>query len=91
MQYVAEAWTWIKVVEPAWLSAGASLVAAIFASGLVVRWCLLRRDLRGSGAAIIALLGESKNEAHLFEGSDRSDSLKHSDVTVYFTVGDEAY
>ena len=91
MQYVAEAWTWIKAVEPAWWSAGASLVAAIFASGLVVRWYLLRRDLRGSGAAIIALLGESKSEAHLFKGSGRSDSLEHSDVTVYFTVGDEAY
>ena len=58
MQYVAETWTWIKAVEPAWVSAGASLVAAIFASGLVVRWYLLRRDLRGSGAAIIALLGD---------------------------------
>ena len=60
MQYVAEAWAWIKVVEPAWVSAGASLVAAIFASALVVRWYLLRRDLRGSGAAIIALLAISE-------------------------------
>ena len=78
-------------VEPAWVSAGAALVAAIFASGLVVRWYLLRRDLRGSGAAIIALLGESNHEAHLFEGSGRSGPIEHSDVTVYFRVGDEAY
>ena len=91
MQYVAEAWTWIKAVEPAWWSAGASLVAAIFASGLVLRWYLLRRDLRGSGAAIIALLGESKHEAHLFESSGWSNSLEHSDVTVYFKAGDEDY
>ena len=62
MQYVAEAW--IKAAEPAWVNAGASLVGAIFASGLVVRWYLLRQDLRGSGAAIIALLGESQHEAH---------------------------
>ena len=38
MQYVAETWTWIKAVEPAWWSAGASLVAAIFASGLVTSY-----------------------------------------------------
>ena len=91
MEYVAEAWTWIQAVEPAWWSAGASLVAAIFASGLVVRWYLLRRDLRGSGAAIIALLGESGHEAHLFEGTSRVDSLEHSDVTVYFKAGEERY
>ena len=44
MQCVAKAWTWIKSAEPAWVSAGASLVGAIFASGLVVRWYLLRKD-----------------------------------------------
>ena len=92
MQYVAEAWTWIKVVEPAWVSAGASLVAAIFASALVVRWYLLRQDLRGSGAAIIALLGESDHEAHTgFESTSLVDSLEHSDTTVYFEVGEDRY
>ena len=54
---------------------------------VVVRWHLLRRDLRGSGATIIALLGESKHEAHAFKGSGRSDSLEYSDVTVYFKEG----
>ena len=87
MQYVAEAWTWIKAVEPAWVSAGASLVGAI----LVVRWYLLRQDLRGSGAAIIALLGESDHKARVIEGTGRDGSLEHSDVTVYFSVGDERY
>ena len=90
MQYVAEAWTWIQAVEPAWVSAGASLVAAIFASGLVVRWYLLRRDLRGSGAAIIAFLGDHE-APHLFEGTSKVGSLEHSDVTVYFKAGDERY
>ena len=78
-------------VEPAWVSAGASLVAAIFASVFVVRWYLLRRDLRGSGAAIIALLGESDHKALVAKGSARDGSLEHSDVTVYFVVGDEDY
>ena len=92
MQYVAEAWTWIKAVEPAWVSAGAALVAAIFASGLVVRWFLLRRDLRGSGAAIIALLGESHHEAlDGFESTSLIGSLEHSDTTVYFEIGEDRY
>ena len=64
MQYIAEAWTVDQAAEPEWVSAGAALVGAIFASGLVVRCYLLRQDLRGSGAAIIALLGESDHEAH---------------------------
>ena len=91
MQYVAEAWAWIQAVEPAWVSAGATLVAAIFASVLGVRWYLLRRDLRGSGAAIIALLGESDHEAHVFEASGRDGSLEYKDETFYFVVGDEHY
>ena len=92
MQYVAEAWTWIKATELVWVSAGASLVGAIFASGLVVRWCLLRQDLRGSGAAIIALLGESDHEAHTgFESTSLVGSLEHSDTTVYFEAGEERY
>ena len=92
MQYVAEAWTWIKAVEPAWWSAGASLVAVIFASGLVVRWYLLRRDLRGSGAAIIALLGESDHKPHAdLESTGRVGPLEYSDATVYFEVGEDRY
>ena len=92
MQYVAEAWTWIMAVEPAWVSAGASLVGAIFASGLVVRWYLLRQDLRGSGAAIIALLGESHHEALPgLNSNGRVGSLEYSNTTVYFMVGEDRY
>ena len=91
MQYVAETWTWIKAMEPAWVSAGASLVAAIFASGLVVRWYLLRRDLRGSGAAIIAFLGDHEAPC-LLKGAGKVGSLvEHNDVAVYFEAGDEHY
>ena len=92
MHYVAEVWTWIKGVEPAWVSAVASLVGVILASGLAVRWFLLRRALRGSGGAIIALLGESEHEAHVgFRTDSRIGSLEHSDTTVYFQVGEDRY
>jgi len=90
MQHIAEAWTWLKAVEPAWVSAGASLVGAILASGLVVRWYLLGRVLRGSGAAIIALLGESEQQAHAAIES-QVGALESSDSTVYFEVGEDRY
>ena len=80
MQYVAEAWTLIKEAEPPWVSAGASLVAAIFASVFVVRWYLLRRDLRGSGAAIIAFLGDHK-EPRVLKGT--SKSVHSSNITTW--------
>ena len=92
MHYFAEAWTWIKAVEPAWVSAGASLVGVILASGLVVRWYLLRQDLRGSGAAIIALLGESCHEALTgAHGHGQSGWIKYSSELVYFKVGTDHY
>ena len=92
MHYVAEVWAWIKEVEPAWVSAAASLVGVILASGLAVRWFLLRRAVRGSGGAIIALLGESEHEAHVgFRTDSQIDSLEHSDTTVYFQVGEDRY
>ena len=53
---------------------------------------MLRRDLRGSGAAIIALLGESEHEAHAsFHGSGRSGWIEHSSEIVYFVVGTDRY
>ena len=91
MHYFAEVWTWIKAVEPAWVSAGASLAGVILASGLVVRWYLLRQELRGSGAAIIALLGESDHESFDFESTSLIGSLEHSDTTVFFKVGEDRY
>ena len=92
MHYFAEAWTWIKAVEPAWVSAGASLVGVILASGLVVRWYVLRRELRGSGAAIIALLGESCHEALPgAQSRGRVGGIEHSSELVYFKVGTDPY
>ena len=92
MQYVAEAWTWIKAAEPAWVSAAAAVIGAAVALGFVVRWCVLRRDLRGSGAAIIALLGESCHEALPgAQSRGRSGWIEYSDATVYFVVGTDHY
>ena len=91
MHYFAEVWTWIEAVEPAWVTAGASLVGVILASGLVFRWYVLRQNLRGSGAAIIALLGESDHESCDFESTSLIGSLEHSDTTVYFAVGEDRY
>ena len=91
MHYFAEVWTWIKAVEPAWVSAGASLVGAILASGMVVRWYVLRQGLRGSGAAIIALLGESCHEALPGQSSSQVGWIEHSSELVYFKVGTDQY
>ena len=92
MHYVAELWTWIKGVEPAWVSAVASLAGVALASGLVVRWYLLRQDLRGSGGAIIALLGESEHEAFTDrKGHGQSGGIKYSSELVYFQVGTDPY
>ena len=89
MHYVAEAWTWIKAAEPAWVSA---VIGAAVALGFVVRRCVLRRDLRGSGAAIIALLGESRYEALPgAQSRGRSSWIEYSDATVYFVVGTDHY
>lgn len=91
-EHLAAAWAWVKAVDPAWVSAVAAVIAVAVALGVVVRWCLLRRDLRGSGAAIIALLGESEHEAHAgFKGRGYSRGIAYSNETVYFVVGTDRY
>ena len=90
--YAVEAWTKIKQVEPTWVSAAAAAFGAVLASGLVVRWYALRRDLRGSGAAILALLGESCHEALPgLRGSGQVGWIAHSNEIVYFMVGADRY
>ena len=92
MQYVAEAWDVVKTAEPAWVSAAAAVIGAAVALGFVIRWCVLRRDLRGSGAAIIALLGESRREALPdAQGHDWAGWIEHSSEIVYFKVGADVY
>ena len=91
-RHLAGAWAWVKAADPAWVSAIAAVVGVVLALGVVVRWFVLRRDLRGSGAAIIALLGESDHEAlaHL-QGRGRSGWIEHSSELVYFVVGTDRY
>ena len=91
-KHLGAAWTWVKAVDPAWVSAMAAVIAVTVALGVVVRWCVLRRDLRGSGAAIIALLGESEHEAHAsFKGRGYSRGIASSSEAVYFKVGTDCY
>ena len=91
-KHLATAWTWVRSLDPAWVSAIAAVIAVTIALGVVVRWCLLRRDLRGSGAAIIALLGESEHEAHpSYKGRGWSRGIAHSTETVFFMVGTDRY
>ena len=96
MHYFAEVWTWIKATDPAWIGAGASLVGAVFA---MVVWSRrarqdlrVRQELRGSGAAIIALLGESCHEALAgAQSRGRVGWIEHSGELVYFMVGTDHY
>lgn len=91
--YAANAWTWAGAMDPAWVSAVAATVGAVLASGLVFRWWVLRQDLRGSAAAIIALLGETDLEAHPGLRSDGRyrDLIEHSSEVVYFKIGTDRY
>ena len=69
-----------------------AVIGAAVALGFVIRWCMLRRDLRGSGAAIIALLGESCHEALTgAQSHGRAGWIEHSSEIVYFEVGADAY
>lgn len=90
-KHLADAWTWVKAVDPAWVSAIAAAIGVVIALG-VYRWCVLRRDLRGSGAAIIALLGESEHEAYPgFRGRGWTRGIEHSSEVIYFAVGSDRY
>lgn len=91
-KHLAATWAWVKGVDPAWVSAIAAVIGVAVALGVVVRWCVLRRDLRGSGAAIIALLGESEHEAYPnLQGRGWSRGIAHKTEMVYFAVGTDHY
>ena len=91
--FAADAWFWAKAADPAWVNAVAATIGVVVASGLVFRWWLLRRDLRGSGAAIIALLGENDLEGFPDLRSDGHyrDLIGHSSDVVYFKIGSDSY
>ena len=91
--FAADAWSWAKAADPAWVNAVAATIGVVVASGLVFRWWLLRRDLRGSGAAIIALLGENDLEGFPDLRSDGHyrDLIGRSSDVVYFKIGSDSY
>lgn len=91
-QHLEGAWAWVKTVDPAWVSAIAATIGALVVVGVVVGWCVLRRDLRGSGAAIIALLGEANLEAHThLKGGGQSGRIEYNSEVMYFVVGTDRY
>jgi len=92
-KHLAAAWAWVKAVDPAWVSVVIGAIGLVAVALGVVRWCGLRRVLRGSGAAIIALLGEeSECEAYpSFQGRGSSRGIQHRTETVYFVVGTDRY
>ena len=55
----------VSAITPAWVSAVSAATVALLGLAVVARWWLLRRVLRGSAAAIIALLLRTLRETSL--------------------------
>ena len=99
MADIQDFWTWFKAVKPEWFTAAAAVVGAVAAVvGAVVvvlrlfRRYVLRRELRGSGAAIIALLGEPQHEARMdSKGRGELGWIKYTSEVVYIRVGTDYY
>ena len=89
---IPQGWiTAASTIDPAWVAAASAAVAALLGLGVVVRWWLLRQVLRGSAAAIIALLGESSHETMTPNGMSRAGRLSSRSKVVYIVVGSERY
>ena len=99
MADIQDFWTWFKAVKPEWFTAAAAVVAAVAAVVAAVavvlrlfRRYVLRRELRGSGAAIIALLGEPQHEARMdSKGRGELGWIKYTSEVVYIRVGTDYY
>ena len=84
----------ISTINPVWVAAISAAIGALVGLGVVVRWCLLRRALRGSAAAIIALLGDPALETTMtWHGSFKGGSVPLSSRSkiFYCVVGSEHY
>ena len=86
----------VSAITPAWVSAVSAATVALLGLAVVARWWLLRRVLRGSAAAIIALLGESERDVMPLEGGSSDGGRRwrpssHGNRVVYLVVGEEHY
>ena len=89
---ISHAWViGTSMIDPAWVAAASAAVVALLALGVVVRWWFLRQVLRGSAAAIVALLGESSHEMITPNGTFRAGRLSRRSKVVYIAVGSERY
>ena len=79
------------MIDPAWVAAASAAVVALLGLGVVARWWLLQQVLRGSAAAIIALLGESSHQIMTPKGTFRAGRLSSRSKVVYIVVGSERY
>ena len=92
MADIQDFWTWFKAVKPEWFTAAAAVVGAVVVVLRLSRRYVLRRELRGSGAAIIALLGEPQHEARMdSKGRGELGWIKYTSEVVYIRVGTDYY
>lgn len=77
-----------NMLDPAWIRATIAVIGGIIALTI---WWWLRRVFRGSGAAIIALLGESSCKVMCPTGRGRVGSISRCSKIAYFSVGADRY
>ena len=81
----------IAGVDPAWVTALSAAAGGAIALRIVIHWCKVRKMFRGSGAAIIALLGEPSCEVLRMEGTGVDGPISSRSKDVYVVVGRERY
>ena len=85
-------WAFVQRVgdslDPVWIRA---MMAAIGGIVTLTIWWWLRGVFRGSGAAIIALLGEPSCEVMRPTGSGRVGPISRRSNIAYFSVGTDSY
>lgn len=77
-----------NALNPAWISAILAAIGVIIALTI---WWWPRRVFRGSGAAIIALLGEPSCEVMCPTGRGRVGPISRCSNIAYFSVGADRY
>ena len=80
-----------SALDPAWIAAASAAIGGVIALRIVIHWCMIRRVFRGSGGAIIALLGESACEVMRPSGQGAAGRISYESETAYFEVGADRY
>ena len=89
---IPQAWiTVASTIYPTWIAAVSTAIVALLGLGVTVHWWFRRRVLRGSAAAIIALLGESSCQIMSPHGTSAAGRLSSRYKSTYISVGSERY